>query len=329
MNRKAPPPSTGHSPTIRSELQLDDKKLVPLLCGDFDRHLEQIEKALAIKIRSRGNVLTLSGDAEAVGQAEQVLASLWRELKNTGSLEARDVEAALRFARQPMTVSLSQDTPLKNRKKNIMPRSPGQAAYLEALRRHDMVFGLGPAGTGKTYLAVAQAVSMLQAGRVDRLILTRPAVEAGERLGFLPGDLKDKIDPYLRPLYDALHDMMPPEQIERSLEHGEIEIAPLAFMRGRTLANAYVILDEAQNTTPMQMKMFLTRLGEQSRMAITGDLSQIDLPPGQQSGLAEAYALLHKTDGITFVELTTADVVRHPLVARVVQAYDNAKKKSR
>ncbi|MED5365339.1 MAG: PhoH family protein, partial [Pseudomonadota bacterium] len=207
-------------------------------------------------------------------------------------------------------------------KRAVQARSPNQKKYINALRRDELVFGLGPAGTGKTYMAVAIAVSMLKARRVDRLILSRPAVEAGERIGFLPGDMKDKVDPYLRPLYDALYDMMPGEQVERRLASGEIEVAPLAFMRGRTLANAFVILDEAQNTTPTQMKMFLTRLGENSRMAVTGDLSQIDLPLGAKSGLREAIGLLRGIEGIGQVEFTAADVVRHPLVTKIVSAYD-------
>ena len=202
------------------------------------------------------------------------------------------------------------------------PRSPGQHAYIETLARHEMVFALGPAGTGKTYLAVAQAVAMLLANRVERIVLCRPAVEAGERLGFLPGDLKEKIDPYLRPLYDALHDMMPGDQVIRRMGTGEIEVAPLAFMRGRTLAHAFVILDEAQNTTEAQMKMFLTRMGEGTRMVVTGDLTQIDLPTGVRSGLRDAVETLEGVQGIGFARFNTRDVVRHPLVGRIVDAYD-------
>ncbi len=211
---------------------------------------------------------------------------------------------------------------IRTRRGAIEPRSPGQAAYMELLSGHEMVFGIGPAGTGKTYLAVAQAVAMLQAGRVDRIVLSRPAVEAGERLGFLPGDLKEKIDPYLRPLYDALHDMMPGDQVIRRMASGEIEVAPLAFMRGRTLAHAFVILDEAQNTTVAQMKMFLTRMGSGTRMAINGDLSQVDLPAGVSSGLRDAVETLEGLPGIGFTRFESRDVVRHPLVARIVDAYD-------
>ena len=210
---------------------------------------------------------------------------------------------------------------LVTKKRQVTPRSPGQVAYLKALFKNELVFGLGPAGTGKTYLAVAMAVTWLVSGKVDRLILSRPAVEAGERLGFLPGDMKEKVDPYLRPLYDALHDLLPGDQVNRRLETGEIEIAPLAFMRGRTLSNAFIILDEAQNTTPTQMKMFLTRLGENSRMVVTGDLSQVDLPRGQPSGLRDAADLLAGIEGVDFVQFTDDDVVRHKLVTRIVQAY--------
>jgi phosphate starvation-inducible PhoH-like protein len=213
-------------------------------------------------------------------------------------------------------------TAVRTQRRLVSPRTPVQAAYLRALRDSDMVFALGPAGTGKTYLAVAVAVAMLAKGTVDRIVLSRPAVEAGERLGFLPGDLREKIDPYLRPLYDALYDMLPAEQVMKRLSTGEIEVAPLAFMRGRTLSNSFVIVDEAQNTTPVQMKMLLTRLGENSRMAVTGDLSQIDLPGGVRSGLRDAIDVLARVDGISFIWFTDADVVRHPLVSRIVRAYD-------
>ncbi len=211
---------------------------------------------------------------------------------------------------------------IRTRKKTIVPRSPVQTVYMEAINRDDMVFALGPAGTGKTYLAVAQAVAMLISGQVDRLILSRPAVEAGERLGFLPGDMKEKVDPYLRPIYDALYDMLPTEQVERRIASGEIEIAPIAFMRGRTLNDAFIILDEAQNTTPQQMKMFLTRFGMRSRMVICGDPNQTDLPSGATSGLADAVSRLTEVKGISIVRFTSADVVRHPLVGRIVEAYE-------
>ena len=218
---------------------------------------------------------------------------------------------------------------IQTRRGAVVPRSPGQAGYMEMLAHQEMVFGVGPAGTGKTYLAVAQAVAMLQSGRVDRIVLSRPAVEAGERLGFLPGDMKEKVDPYLRPLYDALHDMLPGEQVVRRMGTGEIEVAPLAFMRGRTLAHSFVILDEAQNTTPVQMKMFLTRMGEGTRMVVTGDLSQIDLPSGQPSGLADALDTLEGIVGIGVTRFDVRDVVRHPLVARIVGAYEQRAEASR
>lgn len=222
----------------------------------------------------------------------------------------------------PPRPSLADLPTIMTRRGPIAPRSVGQGQYMDMLARQEMVFGLGPAGTGKTYLAVAQAVAMLQAGQVDRIVLSRPAVEAGERLGFLPGDMKEKIDPYLRPLYDALHDMMPGDQVIRRMGTGEIEVAPLAFMRGRTLAHCFVILDEAQNTTPAQMKMFLTRMGEGTRMVITGDLSQVDLPRGVTSGLREAVETLDGLPGIGMMRFESRDVVRHPLVARIVEAYD-------
>lgn len=233
-------------------------------------------------------------------------------------------------SRQEETNSLyNQDLTLKTKKRQIYPRTKTQAEFVQAMNSAEMVFGIGPAGTGKTFLAVAKAVSLMLEGKIDKIILTRPAVEAGENLGFLPGDLKEKIDPYLRPLYDALYDMLPTDQVDRKLEMGEIEIAPLAYMRGRTLSNAMVILDEAQNTTPMQMKMFLTRLGENSRMVINGDLSQTDLPRGVESGLAESIRILKNIEEIKIVEFTEKDVVRHGLVSKIVKAYEQAKESSR
>jgi phosphate starvation-inducible PhoH-like protein len=261
------------------------------------------------------------------------LQGLYGQLKRGQQIESGDVDAALRHvkaggtARRPSVPgaapsAASDDLVITTRKRQIAPRSPNQAAYLRAMRTHDLVFGLGAAGTGKTYLAVASAVNALTAGEVDRIILSRPAVEAGERLGFLPGDMREKIDPYLRPLYDALHDMMPAEQVIKRMESGEIEVAPLAFMRGRTLAHSFVILDEAQNTTSIQMKMCLTRLGEGARMVVTGDMSQIDLPLGVTSGLVEAIDTLQDVEGIGFIRFTAEDTVRHPLVARIVRAYE-------
>jgi phosphate starvation-inducible PhoH-like protein len=236
------------------------------------------------------------------------------------------VEGAIRLAEAELGeggLSLwGEASAFRTRKRPIMARSPGQSAYIKALRENELVFALGPAGTGKTYLAVAAAVDLLMSGRVERIILSRPAVEAGERLGFLPGDLRDKVDPFLRPIFDALNDMLPADQLARRLGTGEIEVAPIAFMRGRTLSRAFVVLDEAQNTTPVQMKMFLTRLGEASRMVVTGDPTQVDLPSGVRSGLAEALETLAGVKGIATVRLTDKDVVRHELVARIVRAYE-------
>jgi len=245
----------------------------------------------------------------------------WRDL-----VEAADAAlyAAKGAGRDPLARFVGADFSIVTRKRHIFPRSPTQTAYIRALQEHELVFGLGPAGTGKTYLAVAMAVAMMLAGRVDRIILSRPAVEAGERLGYLPGDLREKVDPYLRPLYDALYDMLPADQVAKRLASGEIEIAPLAFMRGRTLANSFVILDEAQNTTPVQMKMFLTRLGENGRMVVTGDPSQVDLPRGAVSGLSEAQEILRRVEGVAFIRFTDKDVVRHPMVTRIVRAYEAA-----
>jgi phosphate starvation-inducible PhoH-like protein len=318
-------------PTIQSAtasgkavtLQFSDNTLLQLLVGDHDRHLVRIEQALGVRVACRGNRVAISGEASRVDVAQAALEGLWRRLERGESVGRPEVEAAIRLADDnDPRLPLSDVPAIRTRRGAVGPRSPGQAAYIEALSSHDMVFGVGPAGTGKTYLAVAQAVAMLQAGKVDRIVLSRPAVEAGERLGFLPGDMKEKVDPYLRPLYDALHDMMPADQVMRRLTNGEIEVAPLAFMRGRTLAHAYAILDEAQNTTAVQMKMWLTRMGEGTRMVISGDLTQVDLPAGTRSGLRDALDTLEGLAGIGVVRLDKRDVVRHPLVARIVDAYD-------
>ncbi len=305
-------------------LQFGNNMLLPLLLGEHDRHLVRIEQALGIKMSCRGNLVAISGDAARVDMAQDMLRGLWRRLEQGESIGRAEVEAAIRLSETDTNprLPLSDLPAIRTRRGAVGPRSPGQKTYMEALAVNDMVFGVGPAGTGKTYLAVAQAVAMLQAGKVERIVLSRPAVEAGERLGFLPGDMKEKIDPYLRPLYDALHDMMPGDQVTRRLTSGEIEVAPLAFMRGRTLAHAYAILDEAQNTTAVQMKMFLTRMGEGTRMVITGDLTQVDLPHGIRSGLRDALDTLEGLQGIGVVRFDNRDVVRHPLVARIVDAYD-------
>jgi phosphate starvation-inducible PhoH-like protein len=300
-------------------LEFDDNTLLPQLFGSHNSHLAQIEQRLDVSIASRGNNVTITGPREQAEKARGALNALYRRLKDGHDIDTADIDGTLR-----MNAGGAPDAPtmaIATRKRSIMPRTPTQAAYLKAIDANDLSFGLGPAGTGKTYLAVAKAVENLLAGRVDRIILSRPAVEAGEQLGFLPGDMREKVDPYLRPLYDALNDMLPAQQVEKKLETGEIEIAPLAFMRGRTLSNAFVILDEAQNTTPVQMKMFLTRLGNHARMVVTGDLSQIDLPRGIRSGLQDAIDVLQGVESVSFTTFTDADVVRHPLVARIVRAY--------
>ena len=310
----------------RTQLEFDDNLLLPLLYGERDQHLDRIERQLGVSLITRGNRLAISGPASATEAARLALSQLYDRLKGGQEVDPPAVEAAIRLAEAEIADrSLSfwrEEAELRTRKRRITARSPGQAAYIRALQKSDLVFGLGPAGTGKTYLAVAAAVDLLMTGRVERIILSRPAVEAGERLGFLPGDLRDKVDPYLRPIFDALNDMVPADQLARRLGTGEIEVAPLAFMRGRTLARAFVILDEAQNTTPVQMKMFLTRLGEASRMVVTGDPTQVDLPAGTRSGLAEALETLRNVEGIATVYLTDRDVVRHELVARIVRAYE-------
>jgi phosphate starvation-inducible protein PhoH and related proteins len=308
------------------QMQFDDNSLLPQLFGERDGNLDRIERQLGVSVVSRGNRLAISGPSARTDVARAALLALYDRLKRGLEVDAAAVDAALRLATsaagRPGTALWGEGNELRTRKRRIQARSANQAAYIRALREHALVFGLGPAGTGKTYLAVATAVDMMMSSAIERIVLSRPAVEAGERLGFLPGDLREKVDPYLRPLYDALYDMLPGELVMKRLSTGEIEIAPLAFMRGRTLSHAFVILDEAQNTTPVQMKMFLTRLGENARMAVTGDLSQIDLPPGAQSGLRDALDTLSGVDDVAVVEFTEADVVRHPLVSRIVRAYD-------
>ena len=308
-------------------LAFDDNRLLSSLFGEHDRHLARIEQLLGVTIASRGNEVRIQGPHSGAEAARDALNALYAKLVKGMPVDLGEVEAAVRFSGPTNGAGErelfdAEALAIATRKRRVAPRTSMQGTYLKALKQNELVFGVGPAGTGKTYLAVAVAVDHLITGKVDRIILSRPAVEAGERLGFLPGDMKEKVDPYLRPLYDALYDMLPADQVTKRLAGGEIEVAPLAFMRGRTLANAFVILDEAQNTTPMQMKMFLTRLGERSRMVVTGDLSQTDLPRGQRSGLDEAVAVLEGEAGIAFVRFGDADVVRHPLVARIVRAYD-------
>jgi len=310
-------------------LTFDTNREAMAVFGQFDENLRSIEKRLGVDVRPQGNEVSLSGSQAAVEQACQVLDILLNQVKQGTIVSLADVEGALALTtggdRQLELPSLAGK--LKRRVAQIVTtvsaRTPVQDAYIRAMERAQLVFGVGPAGTGKTYLAVAYGAQLLERGQVERIILSRPAVEAGERLGFLPGDLREKIDPYLRPLYDALYDMMPAEKVERGLMNGVIEIAPLAFMRGRTLENAAIILDEAQNTTSMQMKMFLTRFGEGSRMIVTGDPSQTDLPAGSQSGLVEALNILQNIDDIVAVRFSSNDVVRHRLVSAIVQAYEH------
>jgi phosphate starvation-inducible PhoH-like protein len=317
-------------------LAFDDNRLASMLFGQYGQNLALIERRLGVVADQRGNHVAIEGAREAIEQARRVLETLYEQIKQGHELVVGDVEGAVRqviaqgslFDYAPSDARAAFEE-INLRKRPVRARSAGQDAYMRALKRHALVFGTGPAGTGKTWLAVAQAVSLFERKEVDRIVLSRPAVEAGERLGFLPGDMREKVDPYLRPIYDALFDLMDPRIVERALQTGEIEIAPLAFMRGRTLSNAAIILDEAQNTTSVQMKMFLTRLGENSRMAITGDPSQVDLPPGQNSGLDEALRLLAKVEGIAHVTFTSQDVVRHELVSRIVEAYDRATAKKR
>ncbi len=313
-------------------LEFPDNRVLIDLCGEYDRNLAQVEAKLGVQILRRGNLLAVVGEPDMREQAAAVLLALYGRLEAGRSIDPGEIDGAIRLGLSPegtgarvgdqIETFARGEVEIKIRKKTVEPRTAAQKAYVEALFRHELAFGIGPAGTGKTYLAVAVGVSMFIGGHVDRIILSRPAVEAGERLGFLPGDMKDKVDPYMQPLYDALNDFLPGKQVSRLIEEKKIEIAPLAFMRGRTLANAFVVLDEAQNATTMQMKMFLTRLGEGSRMVVTGDRSQVDLPRGVQSGLRDAERLLGGIGDISFNYFTSKDVVRHPLVARIIEAYD-------
>ena len=316
------------APRARLEVEFAQPHLLGPLFGEFDRNLVAIEDRLGVYIAARGQKVQIEGEPESAARARDVLQGLYNRLDQGQDIDQAVVEAVIAMSGQPVLDGIIADVSeppkvmIRTRKKTIVPRSATQASYMEALSRDDLIFALGPAGTGKTYLAVAQAVQQLIGGSVDRLILSRPAVEAGERLGFLPGDMKEKVDPYLRPLYDALYDMLPTEQVERRIASGEIEIAPIAFMRGRTLSDAFIILDEAQNTTPQQMKMFLTRFGMRSRMVICGDPNQTDLPKGIESGLNDAVGRLEGVQKISMVRFGAGDVVRHPLVGRIVEAYE-------
>ena len=315
-----------------SLIEFPDNRLLIDLCGAYDQHLAAIEKALDVQIIRRGNQLAILGSAAGLDEVTEILKALYQRLEAGRTIEPGDIDRELRMQGDgengvdrkvdQLEMFSGEKFEIKTRKKIIEPRTDAQKAYVASLFLNELAFGIGPAGTGKTYLAVAVGVSMFIAGKVDKIILSRPAVEAGEKLGYLPGDMKEKVDPYMQPLYDALDDFIPSKQLARLFEEKQIEIAPLAFMRGRTLSNAFVVLDEAQNATSMQMKMFLTRLGEGSRMVITGDRSQVDLPRGVTSGLADAERLLHSIEKISFNYFTSKDVVRHPLVAAIIDAYE-------
>jgi len=318
----------GGEPTV---VFFDDIRLVRDLLGDYDANLAVLEDRLGVEAVVNGNAVSLRGPESSCATAKAVLEQLYGRLAQGEMIGVGEVVGAIRHARNfepgevaELGASLPEAQQIRTRKRLITARTRAQSAYLASLERNDLVFATGPAGTGKTYLAVAFAAACLESGRCDRLILSRPAVEAGERLGFLPGDMREKVDPYLRPLYDALYDVLAPEQVERGLAASTIEIAPLAFMRGRTLSHAIVILDEAQNCTPIQIKMFLTRLGDQSKMIVTGDPTQVDLPPGKDSGLVEAISILEGIEEIDHIAFTRADVVRRELVGKIVDAYETA-----
>ena len=313
----------------KAEVTFENQSLLGALFGQFDANLVQLENRIGVFIHARGDRILIEGPEDSVARARDTLNTMYDRLAMGQDLDAGAIESLIAMSNEPTLegiISGEKEEPpimIRTRKKTIVPRSASQIDYMRALARDDIVFALGPAGTGKTYIAVAQAVSQLISGSVQRLILSRPAVEAGEKLGFLPGTEKEKVDPYLRPLYDALNDCMPPEQVQRRIDSGEIEIAPIAFMRGRTLADAFVILDEAQNTTREQMKMFLTRFGQNSRMVVCGDPLQVDIPGGtRMSGLADAVEKLEGVEGFGTIRFTAADVVRHPIVGRIVAAYE-------
>ena len=324
---EAAQPNGGGEPVV---VFFDDIRLVRDLLGDYDANLAVLEDRLGISATVNGNAVALRGSEEACAAAKSVLEQLYGRLAQGEMIGVAEVVGAIRHTRveevDDGAVSVPTAQQIRTRKRLITARTPAQSAYLQSLQRNDLVFATGPAGTGKTYLAVAFAAACLEAGRCDRLILSRPAVEAGERLGFLPGDMREKVDPYLRPLYDALYDVLAPERVERGLDTGVIEIAPLAFMRGRTLSHAMIILDEAQNCTAVQLKMFLTRLGEESKMIVTGDPTQVDLPLGKDSGLNEAIEILRGIEEVDHIAFSKADVVRRELVGRIVEAYEAAPK---
>lgn len=318
------------STMVKDQLEFDDNTRLSTLYGEQNAHLLRLEDKLDISIVAKGNIVFLKGDEKTVAFAKSILETLWQRAKKDLPVGFGEINAALKIAldtdNQDKEKTLSnlhnEKLIIKTSKRTVTARTPNQSDYIKKMNDYALTFGIGPAGTGKTYIAVAKAVEMYQNGDVERIILCRPAVEAGERLGFLPGDMKEKVDPYFRPIYDSLHDLMGGDAMAKKIESGDIEIAPLAFMRGRTLSNSFIILDEAQNTTHMQMKMFLTRLGPNSRMVVTGDQSQIDLPKGEKSGLVEALAILEGDNEIGFTRFNDKDVVRHGLVSKIIRAYE-------
>lgn len=317
---------TSSTETLSKEIRLEDIERLPQIFGINDEHLRRIGKALHVHVIARDHGLSIKGDAEAVQKAEQLLRELCELMASGYTVDAHDLRLMLRLyenSAHPDILRIFADRiPVPSRRKYVSPKTETQKLYVDAMRHHDIVFAIGPAGTGKTYLAMAMAVSSLFNKEVERIILTRPAVEAGEKLGFLPGDLYEKVNPYLRPLHDALYDTMEYERAQKLMERGTIEIAPLAYMRGRTLNDSFIILDEAQNTTSEQMKMFLTRLGVESKVVITGDVTQVDLAPEKLSGLVEVQSILRGIPGIQFIYFTQRDVVRHELVQQIVRAYE-------
>ena len=329
--KSSQPPIAGDAVT-KINVEFPDNRLLINLCGPYDSHLAKIEDDLSVQIVRRGNLLDIMGEPDSIEKTREVLSSLYLRLEGGGDVESGQIDGEIRMggaeagtgvrSGDQLELSVGDRVEIKTRKKLVEPRTEAQKIYVKSLFDNELVFGIGPAGTGKTYLAVAVGVNMFINGHVDKIILSRPAVEAGEKLGYLPGDMKDKVDPYMQPLYDALNDFLPSKQVAKLIEDKKIEIAPLAFMRGRTLSNAYVVLDEAQNATTMQMKMFLTRLGQGSRMVITGDRTQIDLQRGIKSGLRDAESLLKGIQKIDFNYFTSKDVVRHPLVAKIIEAYE-------
>ncbi|WP_432211941.1 PhoH family protein [Bosea vestrisii] len=334
--RREEAPTREGLPGAEVELTFDDNQITGLVFGQYDQNLAHLERRLGIVVSPNGNHVTIKGPRETADQASRVLRTLYARAKTGAAVNLGEVDGAIEESNVQRSLFPSDnagkaafDAVVTRKRGPVRARNAAQDAYLRQLKRHELVLAEGPAGTGKTWLAVGHAVSLIEQGVVERMVLSRPAVEAGERLGFLPGDMREKVDPYLRPIYDALNDFMEPRHVERALQTGMIEIAPLAFMRGRTLTNAVVLLDEAQNATSVQMKMFLTRLGEGSRMIITGDPSQVDLPPGQRSGLVEAIRLLSGVEGVGHARFEEGDVVRHELVRRIVMAYEDASRRER